>query len=162
MHFNFIKLCIQKSLWFHFGTIFGWPSYPKARVWLLTTPLLFATHSWLSPWAVSASCQTSPVQFTKATLRAGPWETESRERRWGDKPPPFGHFTICSVSTSSASWWKLNLLDQIQSQWSFFFFKYFCLIIGVFKQLWHGVFHNILISSCIDIYYNLKSIIWLL
>ena len=109
MHFNFIKLCIQKSLWFHFGTKLwslrsgvvvhkqhysvrelrvplhrgGWPSYPKGKSSAPRCPL--ALHHPLLTFTLScsASCQTPPVQFTKPVVRAGPRETGLRAGRGG-------------------------------------------------------------------------------
>lgn len=114
-------MCIQKCLWFSFGTRLllpgsgiivhkRWycvrdmrvllhkadgPPYPKGRVQLLTSTLLCTIHSWLSPSAVSVSCQT-PYQFTKPTLQAGLWETGPTVGRGGggNKKPPFRHFTV--------------------------------------------------------------------
>lgn len=92
-HIETEMLCIWKSLWFSFGAKLwilwsgvivckrcycvrgmrvllhraGWPPYPKGRVQFLTSTLLFTIHSWLSPCAVSACCQT-PYQTMKPTL----------------------------------------------------------------------------------------------
>lgn len=121
-HIEMEMLCIQKSLWFSFGTKLwilrsgvivcmrcysvremgvllhrgGWTPYPKARIQFLTSTLLFTIHSWLSSCAVSASCQ-SPYQFTRPTLQAGLWETGLTVGRGGGHKQPLRRFTILAL-----------------------------------------------------------------
>lgn len=177
-HIETEMLRVQKSLWFFFGIKLwlpgsgvivhkrchcvremrvllhrgGWSPYPEGRVQFLTSTLLFTIHSWLSPCAVSVSCQT-PYQFTKPTLQAGLWETGLTVGREG--------VGINNLLSDILLFWLhikciMMKTEPVESDSVpvklYFVFNVSISLLVFFKHQWHSVFQNMITSNCTDIY----------